>query len=81
MPVKFGRANQTHHCGRSSARAQRSGEQPVIAPDGNRSNLIFDPFVVHGQALVLDEARQRTPALEAVVQGQLGSDNNYHHAR
>jgi hypothetical protein len=69
MPVEFGRANQAHHRGNSFARAQRSREQPVIALNRNGPDLVLNPIVVHGQMPVLDEARQRTPAFEAVVQG------------
>ena len=68
MPVHPGRLHQTHHGRRTLARAQAAGKQPVIAANGNRPDLVLDPVVVHGQLPVIDEARQRSPAPEAVIQ-------------
>lgn len=41
-------------------------------PIRNRPDLVFDPIVVSGQLPVIHEARQRSPAPKAVIQG-LGS--------
>lgn len=67
MPVEFGRLHQAHHRRRTLARAQASGEQPVVSAHGNGPDLVFDPVVVHGQSPVGCEARERCPASEAVV--------------
>ena len=72
MPVHARRLHQAHHRSRTLARAQAAGEQPVGSANGNRPDLVFDPVVIHAQLPIIDEARQRSPAPEAVIQG-LGS--------
>ncbi len=49
MPIELGTLNQTHDRRTTLARPQRTGEQPVVAPDGNRTNLIFNMVVIHRQ--------------------------------
>lgn len=67
------------HDGRSPlAGTQAAGEQPVIAPDGDRPDLVLDPVVVDRQFTVVDVARQRRPAVQAVADG-LGSGRSVGH--
>lgn len=68
MPVHARRLHQAHHRRRPLARAQAAGEQPVIATNGNRPDLVLDPVVVHRQLPLIDEARERHPTPEAVIQ-------------
>lgn len=72
MPIHARRLHQAHHRGRALARAQAPGEQPVIAANRDRPDLVLDSVVVHGQVPVIGEARQRRPAPQAIVKG-LGS--------
>ena len=67
-PVELGRLDQAHDGGRALACQQRARKQPVLAPDRDGPHLVLDPIVVDGQPAVVDEARERLPALEAVVQ-------------
>ena len=53
MPIELGALNQAHHRSRALPRPQGTGEQPVAAPNGNRTNLVLDPIVVDGQMPVL----------------------------
>ena len=50
--------HQAHHRRGAFARTQRAREQPVVAPDGDRQDLILDPVVVSGQIAVVDLARR-----------------------
>ena len=68
VPVHARRLHQTHHRRRPLARTQAPGEQPVVSPNRNRPDLVLDPVVVHGQLPVINEARQRSPAPQAVIQ-------------
>ncbi len=68
MPVHARRLHQAHHRRRPLTRAQAAGEQPVAPANGYRPDLVLDPVVVYGQLPVIDEARQRSPAPQAVVQ-------------
>jgi len=67
MTIEPGALNQTHHRRTALARAKGTREQPVVAADGNRSYLVLDMVVVHGQLPVTQEARQHTPAPQAVI--------------
>lgn len=61
---------QQAHDGRSPlARTQATGEQPVLASQRDGADQVFDAIVVRSQVAVVDEARQRRPTLEAVVDG------------
>lgn len=68
VPVHARRLHQAHHHRRPLARTQVPGEQPVVSPNRNRPDLVLDPVVVHGQLPVINEARQRSPTPQAVVQ-------------
>jgi len=54
--------DQAHHGGGTLARAQAAGEQPVVATNGNRPDLVFDSVVI-GDTLHawLLAQRQRVP--------------------
>ena len=69
VAIELGRLDQTHDDSRALACQQRARKQPVLAPNGNGPDLVLDPVVVDGQPAVVDEARERLPPLEAVVQG------------
>ena len=49
MPVELGTLNQTHHRSRTLPRPQGTCEQPIVATNGNRANLVFDPVVIDWQ--------------------------------
>ena len=68
VPIHARRLHQAHHRRRPLARAQATGKQPVGSANGNGPDLVFDPVVVHGQLPVIDEARQRSPAAQAVIE-------------
>ena len=67
MPIELGALNQAHHRSRALPRPQRTGEQPVAASNGNRTNLVLDPVVVDWQSPIIQELRNSAPALEAVI--------------
>ena len=67
VPVELGGSNQTHDCRGSLARSQRSSEQPVRAADCPGTDLVFDPVVIDRNAAIAEVARQRYPALQAVI--------------
>lgn len=58
--------NQAHHSGTALTRPERAGEQPVVAPDGNRTNLVLDVVVVYRQLPI-------TPKDEGSSLGQLST--------
>ena len=68
VPVHARRLHQAHHGCCPLARAQAAGKQPVVPANGNGPDLVLDPVVVHGQLPVIDEARQRSPAAQAVIE-------------
>ncbi len=63
-----GTLNQAHRSG-ALARPKLASEQPVVAADGNRPDLVRDVIVVQGQLPVTHEPSQRLPTPQAVVQG------------
>src|SRR5438046_2757987 len=65
--IESGGLNQAHDGSGALARAQRSCKQPVRAPQRDRADPILDPVVVDGQRSVVEEARQRSPTSEAIV--------------
>lgn len=69
MPIEPGRLDQAHHGSRPPSRPQRAREQPVLAPKRHRPDLVFDPVVVDRQATIVQVARERRPAFQAVIQG------------
>lgn len=68
MPIELGTLDQTHHRGTALARTQRTSKQPIVASDGNRSDLILDIVVINRQLTITDKTRESTPAFEAVIQ-------------
>ena len=68
MTVHARRLHQAHHRRRPLARTQAAGEQPVVSSHRDRPDLVLDPVVVHGQLPVINEARQRSPTPQAVIQ-------------
>ena len=48
VPVHARRLDQAHDGGRSLARTQAAGKQPVVATDGNGPDLVLDPVVSAG---------------------------------
>ena len=67
MAVEPGRLAQTHHRGRTLPAPERTGEQPVRAPQRDRPDAVLDPVVVDRYGRIVEEPAQRPPALEAVV--------------
>jgi hypothetical protein len=65
-PIRQGEASLTAIV-RDAARHQRSGEQPVLSTGGPRPDLLLVEVVVDGQRRIMQVARERGPALEAVV--------------
>ena len=53
MPIELGALNQTHHRRRTLSGTQGTGEQPVISPNGNWSNLILNPVVIDWQLSII----------------------------
>lgn len=68
MPIELGALNQAHHRSGALARTQGACEQPVAATIGDRANLILDPIVIDRQLRVIQKQRERTPALETVIE-------------
>ena len=68
MPIEFGALNQAHDRSRTLAGPQRAREQPVFSSNRNGPDLVFCPVVVNRQLSVIQEARECSPALEAVVE-------------
>jgi hypothetical protein len=48
MPVHASRLNQAYDRSRALARTQASSKQSVVAPNGNRPDLVLDPVVING---------------------------------
>jgi hypothetical protein len=79
VAVELRGSNEAHDCGRTLTSAERTCKQPVVAPDGPRANLVFNPVVVVRHAPIVEIARERLPAFEAVIQrfrycGALGDE-------
>ena len=66
-PIELGRVDQAHDGGGALAGAQRSSEEPVLPPNRDWADAVLHPVVVDRQIAVIQEARQRVPAVEAVV--------------
>ena len=69
MPVHARRLDQTHDRRCPFAAAKRPGKQPVGASKCPRPDLVLDRIVVYGHSPIFQVARQRHPALQAVIQG------------
>lgn len=48
-------------------RAEAAGEQPVRSSQRDRAKVVFHPVVRDRHVAIIDEVRQLTPAIEAVV--------------
>lgn len=68
-PINPGRVDQAHYrCG-ALAGSERSGEQPVRSPQRDRPDLVLHPVVVDVQFANVDEACERRPSVQALVDG------------
>lgn len=67
MPVVPHRLDQTHDRSRTFATAQRPSEVPVLAPQRPGPYLVLTPVIVNGYSPVIEVARQRRPALQALI--------------
>lgn len=45
--------NTARHSRTALTGSKRTGEQPVVTPDGYRSDLVLDVFFVNGQVLLI----------------------------
>lgn len=68
-PIELGRVDQAHHRCSPLASTQAASEQSVVAPERDRPALVLDPVVVDQQIAIVDVARERDPAVQAVVHG------------
>ena len=68
MPIEPGALNQAHDRSRTLARPQRASEQPVFSTNRDGPDLVLRPVVVDWQLSVIQETRERAPALEAVIE-------------
>lgn len=69
MSIHACRLDQAHDCSRPFATAQRPGKQPVRATECPWPYLVLDLIVVDGHSPIVQVARQRYPALQAVLEG------------
>lgn len=69
VPVDPSRVHQAHDRRSAFARAQAAREQPVRAPEGDRTDLVFDPVVVTRNIAIVEVARERRPSTATVVDG------------
>lgn len=67
VAVELRRLDQAHRRRGALPATQRSSEQPVRAPECDRSDPVHDPVVVDGHSPVLEEAHQRHPSIQTVV--------------
>ena len=68
MPVHACRLIQAHDCRSPFSAAQRPCEEQVFASKPPWPNLVFRPIVVYGYGPVIEVARQRCPAFQAVIE-------------
>lgn len=57
--VLLGGSDEAHDGSGAFAGGARSGKQPILAADGDRSDGAFNGIVVDGQTTVVDIAHQR----------------------
>lgn len=67
MPVELGRLDQAGDGGGTLTGHEGSGEQPVLSSGRPGSDLLLVVVVVDRQCRVVEVARERGPAFEAVV--------------
>jgi hypothetical protein len=70
--VELGCRDQRVGGSRPPATFVGSGEGPVAAPDRNGTQLTLRSIVRHAETSIVEEAGERCPALEAVVDGLTG---------
>lgn len=78
MPIHTRRLDQANDRRRLLAAAQRPSEEPVRTPKRPRPNGVFDWVIVDGHGTIIQVARQRYPALQALLQG-LGRSRAFWH--
>lgn len=78
MPIEPRRLDQTHDRRRTYTATSRASEHPVRAPKSPRPDLVLAPVVIDGHSTVIEIARQRNPALKAVIQ-RLGDGRSLRH--
>jgi len=61
MPIESSRVYEGHHSGRSLPGTQAACEEPVVFPDGNRTDLPFEMIVIHRQVAIIQKPSQRLP--------------------
>ena len=69
MPIQFRRLDQTHDIACSLATAQAASKQPVGTAERPGPDLVFHPVVIDGYGAILAVADERTPSLQAVING------------
>lgn len=69
MPIHTRRLDQAHDCSRPFTTAQRPGKQPVRTPERPWPYLVLDLIVIDGHSPIVQVARQRYPAFQAVIEG------------
>ncbi len=69
MPTHTRRLDQAHDRRGPLATAQRPGKQPVRAPECPWPYLVLDLIVGDGHSHIVQVARQRYPAFQAVIEG------------
>ena len=68
MSIQSRRLDHNHDRRRRFSAAQRSGEESVLASKSPWPDLILTPIVFYGDDPIIQVARQRCPALQAVIQ-------------
>lgn len=69
VAVELRRLDQAHRRRGALPATPRSSEQPARAPECDRSDPVLDPVIVDGHSPVLEEAHQRRPSIQTVVDG------------
>ena len=67
MAVEPRGLDQAHDRSGTLARPQATREQPVLAPERNRPDLVLDSVVVDGHTTITHVVREGGRALEAVI--------------
>jgi hypothetical protein len=70
--VEFGGCDQRVNGGGSASTFVGPRESPIAAPDRNGTQLALSGIVGHAEPAVVEEAGERYPALDAVVDGFAG---------
>ena len=70
--VELGGCDQRIDGRRPSAAFVGASKGPILSPHGDGAQLALRGVIRHAEAPVVEEARERTPSLEAVVDGLAG---------